>query len=131
MSVSYLSDALGDMANAALRLLHGDREATFSFEDEPGEHHWLLNRGEADSLHIRVLWFEDTFNHRRLERGVDVFACDCAVLDFVGQVSHVLQSILKDEGIKGYKQRWQNHDFPLGTFNEIQRFLSARPIERK
>ena len=37
MSVSYLSDALGDMAKAALHLLRGGREASFSFEDEPGQ----------------------------------------------------------------------------------------------
>ena len=127
MTVSYLSDALGDMARAALQLLRGAREASFSFEDEPGEHRWILSRGEADSLRIRILWFEDTFSPPSQERGTEVFKCDCAVLDFVGQVSSVLQTVLADEGIEGYMRRWQHHEFPLGTFTEIQRLLTPQP----
>jgi hypothetical protein len=42
MHVSYLSDALDDMAEAALCLLRGGREASFGFEDEPGEHRWIV-----------------------------------------------------------------------------------------
>jgi hypothetical protein len=126
MVVSYLSDGLGDMARAALQLLHGAREVSFSFQDEPGEHRWILSRGEADSLHIRILWFDDTFTSRPRERGAEVFTCDCVVLDFVGQLSYVLQSILADEGLEGYKLRWQNHEFPLDTFTELQRLLTPQ-----
>jgi hypothetical protein len=127
MAVSYLSDSLGDMARAALQLLRGAREVSFSFQDEPGEHRWTLSRGEADSLRIRILWFEDTFSPRAQEHGTEVFECDCAVLDFVGQVSSVLQTLLQDEGIEGYRRRWQNHEFPLHTLTEIQRLLAPQP----
>ena len=41
-SVSYLSDALGDMAKTAVRLLNGSREESFAFQDEPGEHRWMV-----------------------------------------------------------------------------------------
>jgi hypothetical protein len=127
MAVSYLSDALGAMARAALQLLRGAREASFSFQDEPGEHRWILSRGEADSLRIRILWFEDNFSPRPQERGTEVFGCDCAVLDFVGQVSSVLQTLLADEGIDGYIRRWQSDEFPVDTFAEIQRLLTPQP----
>ena len=127
MAVSYLSDGLGDMARAALQLLRGMREVSFSFQDEPGEHRWMLSRSEADSLRIRILWFEDTFSPRPQERGTEVFKCDCALLDFVGQVSSVLQTLLADEGIEGYRRRWQSHEFPLDTFTEIQRLLTPQP----
>jgi hypothetical protein len=126
MAVSYLSDALGDMARAAVQLLRGGREVSFSFQDEPGEHRWILSRGEADSLRIRVFWFDDAFSARRQERGTEVFACDCAVLDFVGQVSYVLQSVLADEGVEGYRRRWQNYEFPLDSFTELQRLLTPQ-----
>ena len=137
MTVSYLSDALGDMARSALHLLRGSREVSFAFEDEPGEHRWILTRGTMDSLRIRILWFEDTFSRSSPDQGAEVFSCDCAVLDFVGQVSAVLQNIVTDDGIEGYKRRWQNHDFPTDTFNEIQRLLtpqshcSPRPIKNR
>jgi len=127
MAVSYLSDALGDMARAALQLLCGAREASFSFQDEPGEHRWILSHGEADSLYIRILWFEDSFSPRPQGRGGEVFMCECAVLDFVGQVSSVLQNLLADEGIEGYMRRWQSHEFPLEAFTEIQRLLTPQP----
>jgi hypothetical protein len=129
MVVSYLSGALGDMAQAALQLLRGEREAAFSFADEPGEHRWLLTRGDADSLHIRILWFREAFTGhlRRGPPGTEVFTCDCAVLDFVGQVSHVLQGILSDLGAEGYRREWGNADFPLGTFAQIQQLLIPQP----
>jgi len=69
MALSYLSDGLGDMAQAALGLVRGAREVSFSFQDEPGQHKWLLSRGEADSLRIRILWFDDTLSQRPQECG--------------------------------------------------------------
>ena len=126
MGVSYLSDGLGDMARAALQLLRGNREVSFSFQDEPGEHRWTLSRGEADSLRVRIFWSQHNFNERFPGRANEVFACHCAVLDFVGQVAHVLQTLLIQEGIDGYKFRWKNHEFPLATFNEIRRLLTPR-----
>jgi len=124
MSVSYLSDALGDMAKAALHLLRGGREASFSFEDEPGQNRWLLTRGEADSLRIQIRWFDDTFSSLDFGRGKEVFFCECAVLDFAGQVHSVLHQVLEDEGAEGYKRRWTNHDFPAESFAEIQKLLT-------
>jgi hypothetical protein len=123
MQASYLSDALGDMAQATLHLLRGAREATFAFEDEPGQHRWVLTRGDSDSLCIRIIWFEETYSWRRPEDGTEVFACDCTVMDFAGPVSHMLSLVLADEGIEGYKRRWKSNDFPLGTYHEIRRLL--------
>lgn len=123
MEVSYLSDALGDMAQGALQMLRGAREVSFSFQDEPGEHRWTLIRGEEDSLRIRIFWSKEAFNHRFPRHATEVFSCDCAVLDFVGQVSYVLQTLLLEEGLDGYRRRWLSHEFPLGVFNEIQRRL--------
>jgi hypothetical protein len=122
MRVTYLSDALADIARAALELLRGARDISFSFQDEPGEHRWLLKRGEADTLHVRVLRFEDTFS-TRTQGGLEVFYSKCTVMDFVGQVCFVLQNILERVGLEGYRKLWRNSDFPLDTFNELQRRL--------
>ena len=125
MSVSYLSDALGDMAAAAVALVRGARSARFAFQDEPGEHRWLLERGADDSLRIRVVWFEDTFAARRDDRGAEVFSCECTVLDFAGQVLSVLGSILEDHGVDGYRQQWQEHEFPMEAFERLRTALTA------
>ena len=122
-SVSYLSDALGDMAKAAALLLNGSREETFFFQDEPGEHRFILSRGDADSLTICVLWFECSFCGRSERFGEEVFRCECTVLDFVGQVFANLHSILAERGLDGYKQAWRNHEFPVRAYDEIRRRL--------
>lgn len=123
-SVSYISDALGDMAKAAVLLLHGSREASFTLQDEPGEHRFILLRGNADSLTIRVLWFNGASSGRADRFGEEVFRCDCAVLDFVGQVSVNLHAILTKYGLDGYKQSWRTHEFPTRAYNEIRRLLN-------
>ncbi|MGV3754357.1 MAG: hypothetical protein ACO1QS_03170 [Verrucomicrobiota bacterium] len=125
MSASYLSDALGDMAKAAVSLLTEAREVTFSFQDEPGEHQWILTRGEFDALHVRVVWFPKTFGSgNKAGSGIEVFACDCTVMDFVGQVFSTLNAVLHDEGLEGYKRRWKNNDFPLKAYQELQKLLA-------
>jgi len=53
IAVSYLSDALGDMVRAAVQLLRGASEVSFSFQDEPGEHRWILIR--AKQIHVAYL----------------------------------------------------------------------------
>lgn len=44
MRVSYLSDALGELAETVLRLLRNSEKEEVAFMDEPGEHRWLLQR---------------------------------------------------------------------------------------
>ncbi len=125
MSASYLSDALGDMAQAAVSLLTGARVVTFSFQDEPGEHQWILTRGEFDALYVRVIWFPKTFGSgNKADSGTEVFACDCAVMDFVGQVFSTLNAVHEDEGVEGYKRRWKNNDFPSKSYQELQKLLA-------
>lgn len=124
MSLSYLSDAIGDMAWAAVNLLRGSRNVTFNFQDEPGEHCWMLERGVSDSLHICIRWFAETFHSGNALNGAEVFSCDCTVLDFVGEVSSVLTGLLEDADGEAYKRRW-GHSFPIDAYNEIQRRLTT------
>src|SRR6185503_11156421 len=59
MRVSYLSDALGHLTKAIVRLLYGAEEAQIFFMDEPGEHRWWLRKCGDDNLIIQVEWFDD------------------------------------------------------------------------
>jgi hypothetical protein len=117
--ISYLSDALGDMAQATVSLMTGADSAIFSFQDEPGEWRWVLQRGEADSLSIRIYRSEINFAWK-LKPVVEVFYCECVVLDFVGQVFAILHTILKEHGVEGYKQRWRNFEFPIAVYQKLQ-----------
>ena len=129
-SVSYLSDALGDMAVAAVALVQGARSVRFAFEHEPGEHRWLLERGEDDLLGISLLWFDDNFPARQDDAGEEVFSCQCRVLDFAGQVLSILASILEQYGVSGYREKWQRHEFPLEAFQTLRASLTV-PIHKR
>ena len=121
IAVSYLSDALGDMARATVHLLQGGRETSFNFQDEPGAHRWCIVQDDRCFLGIRIEWFAQTFPP--CSGGVKVFECDCHLLEFAGQVLAVLAGILEKEGIEGYKQRCQKYDFPVAAFEEIKKLI--------
>ncbi len=40
VTASYLSDALGDLLGAVIRIVEGESDATASFAEEPGEYRW-------------------------------------------------------------------------------------------
>jgi hypothetical protein len=114
MHISYISDGIGEMAAAAKALLQGARETKFAFQDEPGEHVFILTRGADDRIKIDV--FENQRNFQAKPTSL-VMTIDCAVLDFVGQVYSTLHSLRNDHG-DGYKNIWR-HDFPLEAYEFI------------
>jgi len=120
---SRLSDALGDLAKGAAMLLGGSREEACALQDEPGEYRFLFTRGESDSLTIHILWFEKSFSGRANRFGQEVFRCECAVLDFVGQLFASLHRILVGRGLEGYRMTWRNHDFPVRAYEAIRQRL--------
>jgi hypothetical protein len=69
-------------------------------------------------------WFDQSFSGRRDRFGKQVFHCECAVLDFVGQVFVALHTILTTHGLEGYKRIWRNNDFPVRAYNAIAHRLN-------
>jgi hypothetical protein len=126
MTVSYLSDSLSDMAQAAIRLLEGADSVRFSFDDEPGEHRCVATRTCGFDVEIRVLWFRELWSGLPDERGSEVFTCRCTIARFCGEVLACLQRLLDEHGIKGYKERWDAHDFPLDKLERLQTLVSER-----
>jgi hypothetical protein len=127
MVVSYLSDSLAEMTQSALTLLEGAETARFSFDDEPGEHRFVVTRSSPEFVDIRVLWFDDLWTGLPDERGSEVFVCSCSVARFAGEVLSCLQHLLSEHGLNGYKQKWVAHDFPSDIFDALQ----AKVHERK
>jgi hypothetical protein len=114
--ISYLSDGIGEMADAAVAILKGERSTKFSFQDEPGEHVFVLTRGKDDQLNIQVFENFKTFEGRLKN---SVLKIDCAVLDFVGQVFSSLAAMQRNEG-DAYKERW-GYDFPKPAFDFLSK----------
>jgi hypothetical protein len=124
LTASYLSDALGDLTRATLALVRGARQATISWEEEPGEYRWLLTRTGGD-LAIRILWFDDADTQQPDEAGRVVFATTCILTTFATALARQLQQLLDDLGVDGYKRQWVRHDFPLSELEALNHLLHS------
>ena len=127
--VSYLSDALGDLARAARGILRGMPEAAFRFQQEPGEHRFVVSR-EDDGVRVTVYRLSDTFSRART--GEPVMVAECSLCEFATECINCLRRVLDEHGEAGYRQRWKNADFPWQEYRdllELRRELpaAARP----
>lgn len=116
MAFSYLSDALGDLARAVRGLLRGMPEATFSFLDEPGEHRFILRRN-GDTVGVTVYWFED--DGANLQHGELALTAECSVGELATATINCLRKVLDTHGEAGYRERWQEHNFPTQEYRDL------------
>lgn len=128
ITVSYLSDALGDLARAALActLKTDELELTFSFFDEPGEYRWAISRA-GDQVRISIVEFDDYAPKSNTVDGKLIFEAACSLRRFVSQVRGLLQSIHNEVGVLKYKEQWKNHDFPKTELDGLTSWLKQEP----
>jgi hypothetical protein len=105
MVPSYLSDGPADLADAVIILLQGAQHATCSWQDEPGQYRWLLER-QGDELEIKILRFEETFSRKLDEQGERLFSTRCTLARFAVQVHGQLQRLLVGEGAEACLSTW-------------------------
>ena len=131
IQVSYLSDPLYDIVQAAISLLEGAESVRFSFDDEPGEHRCIITRtGNADA-NIRVLWFTDLWSKLPDDQGEEVFNCACSVAGFCKEMETCLQHLFDAHGIDGYKKLWVGADFPSEPFDRLREITSGKSNAEK
>lgn len=123
VSASYLSDALGDVVGAVVRLVEGQPEAGASFDEEPGEYRWRFSRVGADRLRVRILEFPELWGHRPDEEGKTLFEAECRLRTFAGAVLSELQRLLAEYGVAGYRERWVEHEFPVADMDRLRLLL--------
>jgi len=122
MRVSYCSDALLRLIEAAISLKEGAESARFGFTDEPGEHEGVVTTISPHHVRIRVFWYKQ-WTPPGPDTGDEVFSCDCAVLDFYNEVFRCCKQVLDEHGEEGYKERWIEHEFPSERFEHLSRLL--------
>jgi len=116
MRASYLSDALGDLLDALIRLRYGARRAEVSWDEEPGEFRWLLVR-HGPGVVVRVLWFEDEADEVGVERLRGRTELD-RLIDAVTSSAH---GVLEEHGEQGYLEQWIEHPFPTFRLSVLGR----------
>ncbi|NOV02344.1 hypothetical protein [Paenibacillus planticolens] len=126
-TASYINDALGDMLKAIISLIpeissYSVPQAQFEWNEEPGGTVWTISRRE-DLLHVEILSYVDLRN--RKQRVIDLDET-CLIIEFAGAVVQALDSLLRQYGREGYKEKWVNYDFPMDNFLKLKGFVKAR-----
>ena len=125
LTVSYLHDTLADLINAAIRVRNGEKEVHVLLMDEPGEHLIVFRSEDGVTINFEIRWFEDwaSWNfvpeqeYKKVLSGIDTTE------NFLEEVFKNAESLLADNGIAGYKQKWIEHDFPIDLFNTLKSML--------
>jgi hypothetical protein len=125
VTASYLSDALDELCRAVVSVLAGDREATASFDEEPGEYRWRLERVGAERVRVRILEFEELWSQAPDRAGKLVFEAECRLRTLGGALLSELQRLEKTYGAAGYKERWVEHPFPARRIAQLKELLRS------
>lgn len=126
VSVSYLSDALSDLAESVLTLFRSPRrdQVTCCWQDEPEEHRWILHR-VGEEVRVEIVRFDHSFSRLPDEQGQCVFETHCTLMRLATQVTGQLHQMLNEYGADGYHARWR-HPFPMSTFRQLQAQIQDR-----
>jgi len=126
IDVWYLWDGLAELARTAVQLLEGCEWAYCVWEDDPGEHKWLLQR-RGDSLHVTILRFPNSFNgYGAPDEWADViFETTCPLLKFAGKVRNELRRRLSELGAEEYRRR-ARAPFPRDRYDALRRLNRER-----
>ena len=130
VTASYLSDALRELVSATNHVLGGGREARFHFDEEPGEYRWILSSTGDRGLLVRILEFPHLWGEKPDSDGKTVLEAICPVRLFGEAVLLSLNRILDEHGLRGYREKWVNADFPLVPRHTDSDRFKRRPRDR-
>jgi hypothetical protein len=115
---SHLSDALGDLLAALVRLVGGDSEARFSWDSEPAEYRWILRR-DGGEVAVRILWFYDIYKSQHDEAGKLVFETRQPLAELRRVIAAAAAQVLVELGEDGYRDHWVEHPFPTAALRAL------------
>jgi hypothetical protein len=122
LTASYLSDALGDLIAAVLRVFD-DRSARCFWSEEPGEFWWLFDR-EGDRVRTRILWFDEDVDEPD-ETGVLRFDATVPLRELASAVHAGVDAVLRRYGREGYEEQWARAPFPGDALDALQARLAG------
>ncbi len=126
LTASYLEDALGNLADATLRIAQGENSAYAIFAEEPGEYRWKFTKINDKEISVAILKFDEWRGLKQSdEKGRIIFKFECPLLVFVRRTIICLSDVLKEYGLEGYAEKWMMHEFPLEVYNELRNILPA------
>jgi hypothetical protein len=132
MTVSYLHDSLGQLADAILELEAGREEAAVVFMSEPGEHHLVFRRA-GDNVGVEARWFKDwaSWGMYPPDRYEVVAAGTSPFAVVREQVVAALGRVLAEHGVEGYKAKWVEHEFPVAAHERLKHAEPGAAADRR
>jgi hypothetical protein len=124
LSASYLSDALGNLANAVIKILKGEKEARASFDEEPGEYRWVFTN-DNNVVDIKIFSFKDLWTNKNDSEGDLVFSSKITTKELGNAILECLKNILKEYSPEEYKKKWIDHEFPMAQYSELEKLVDS------
>jgi hypothetical protein len=123
------TDAFGDLLRAALLIATGATTASVSFDGEPMEWRWIIERRLFDDLLVKVATLPDIYAHSPDAEGDLVFSTECSPDDFAKAVAEAAQGLLDEVGLVGFANRWRLTGFPTRALRALQTALAIAEPE--
>jgi hypothetical protein len=118
LTASYLTDALGDLLSALVMLKRGEKDVSFSWEEEPGEYEWTFRRLDSE-VELRIESFADQYARTKDEVGSVIFATRQPLGVVIQAVTREARDLLDELGPEEYARRWVEHPFPVRELREL------------
>jgi hypothetical protein len=122
-AISYLSDALRDLADALVALDGGTADVRVVLMHEPGQHDVLVRRVSERDVELEIRRYEHYVLGRTsaTSRPFELRARGTVRWrTFRGCVVSVLQRLLREHGREGYRAAWGNADFPMEALTRLE-----------
>ncbi len=122
IEISYLHDTLLDLSKMAISLSNGDKKAVALFMDEPGEHLLVVNN-ISEVVEYELRWYEDWVSwglHPENDFEV-ILKGQSTTAQISNEITKVLKHLYSKYGLKGYNEKWAEHEFPIEQYELLTR----------
>ncbi|MFE2334527.1 hypothetical protein [Streptomyces coelicoflavus] len=120
--VSYCTDALSDLLRAVASLYGAADAPRVSFDLEPAEVRWRLQRQGAN-VEITIYRFRDMSQSWNApdDEGTRCWSSNQPRAALGHVVLEAAETVLRLHGEAGYREKWIQHDFPGAVLDDLRR----------
>ncbi|PRA08721.1 MULTISPECIES: hypothetical protein [unclassified Paenibacillus] len=122
--VSFLSDAVEDIARQFVALHKGATEVTITMQTEPGEYRFWIKKRSQTMVQFMVYEMSDNFSTEAVTEGRLLMSEELTLVKLTKLFYREL-SKMKEIGPEEYHKRW-SFDFPLNAYERIERIVQIR-----
>lgn len=115
--VSFLSDAIHEIASKTSSLGIAENDAIITMQTEPGEYRFKISKVTEDLSLFQLFEMSDNFSSEAIEEGTLLITEEIKTIRLL-RIIHRELTKMKDLGMEGFKERW-NSDFPINAYNGL------------